>query len=185
MANKNRKYNPNNRNGRQTQSAPRSITVKDKKRELVRERVHSDPVKSKGMRALFLAVCAILLSRAALFVYELVYYSYSDIGIGVVSNLLLLPLLIILYMANDGNRGLLSVTAISAVVRIIYLFSSVYPEVEKFGGSTAFVAVYAAVMALQFIMSVLALSMPSTDAYSKEMQKINFELRNYILNSRR
>ena len=104
MANKSRKYNSSNRSGRQNQSTARPITVRDKKRELIRQRIHSDPVKSRGMRALFVVVCALLLARAALFVYELIYYSYFGIEISVVSNLLLLPLLIILYMVTYINN---------------------------------------------------------------------------------
>ncbi|MBR2466078.1 MAG: hypothetical protein IKB38_04000 [Clostridia bacterium] len=182
MANnkKRKNYGSNNSSG-----TARPITVKEKKKQLIKERIHSDPVKSRGMRALGIIVSAILLSRIALFIYELAYYAYLGLSVGVISNLLLLPLLLILFMAHDGNRGLLAVSAVSAVVRIIYLFSSTYPALEGLSGSGVFVAAYAVIMAAQFIMSVTALSMPSTDAYSKEMQKINYELRSSLMNGTR
>ncbi len=187
MANnkKRKNYGPNNHSGGTGRSASHPITVKEKKKQLIKERIHSDHAKSRGMRALGIIVSAILLSRAALFIYELAYYAYLGLSVGVVSNLLLLPLLLILFMAHDGNRGLLAVTAVSAVVRIIYLFSSVYPVLEGLSGSGVFIAVFTVIMAAQFIMSVTALSMPSADAYSKEMQKINYELRAGLMNSAR
>lgn len=188
MANNKKRKNYNSNNSSRTgggQSGARPITVKEKKKQLIKERIHSDPHKSRGMRALGIIASSILLSRAALFVYELAYFAYLGRSVGVISNLLLLPLLLILFMVHDGNRGLLSITAVSAVIRIIYLFSSIYPAIEGLRGVGVFVAVYAALMAAQFIASVTALSMPSTDAYSKEMQKINYELRSGLMNGTR
>ncbi len=191
---KRRKFNSNNSHNRGNQNgfgrggrapATQTVTVKDKKRQLIRERIHPDDKKYAGMRALHIITLIILLSRLALFIYEMVFYSVNDLKIEVLSNILLLPLLIILFMVKDGNRGLIGICSVSAIVRMIYLFVSVYPDTEAAAGAAAFVAVYAVIMAVQFTASVLALSMPSADAYSKEMQKINMELRVLIMSGKR
>lgn len=100
------------------------------------------------------------------------------------SSILLLPLLVILFMAHDGNKPLVGICAVSAVARLIYLFASVYPSIGNRGGALVFITVYTAAMAAQFILSVVTLSMPTVDAYCKEMQKINFELRSHIITKR-
>ncbi len=190
---KRRKFNSNNAHNRGsssgryqrpgTQRTP--ITVREKKRQMIRERVLPDEEKRRGMRSLGLIVTVLLLLRAALFVYELVFYISNGVKVGVVSNLLLLPLILILFMVKDGNRGLIGICAVSAVVRMIVLFVSVYPSLEAIGGAVVFTAVYAVIMAVQFILSVVALSMPSTDAFAKEMQMINMEIRTLIMQNRR
>ncbi len=186
---KRRKFNSNNSHNGQRFGAPQRssapVTVRDKKKELIRKRIFTDEIKSRGMSALGIIVTAIMLSRAALFIYELAYYLSLGKSVNIISSILLIPLLLILYMVRDGNRGLVSITAISSIVRIIYLFVSMYPDLRASGGALVFVAVYAAVMAVQFILSVVALSMPSADAYSKEMQKINMEMRTIIMQNRK
>ena len=185
---KRKKFNSNNSHNKNKSFASGQrtspITVKEKKKQLIRERIHSDPQKSRGMSALGIIAAAIIISRAALLIYEIAYFAYIGQKINVVSSLLFLPLLLILYVVHDGNRGLIGICAVSAVVRMIYLFVSVYPSLEGQGAYLVFVAVYAFIMAAQFIMSVTALSMPSTDIYSKEMQKINMELRAAIIGRR-
>ncbi len=186
---KRKKFNSNNSHAgkrfRERASSAAPITVKDKKKELIRQRILSDGTKLRGMKALGIIVAAIILSRAALFIYELAYYISIGVKVNVFSNILLLPLLLILLMVKDGNRGLIGICSVSALVRLIYLFVSMYPALKSYGGAEAFVAVWAAVMAVQFILSVTALSMPSADLYSKEMQKINFEIRSLIMKSRK
>ncbi len=186
---KRRKFNSNNSHTGQRFGAPKQaaapVTVRDKKKELIKKRIFTDDVRSRGMKALGIIVSAIMLSRAALFIYELAYYLTAGESVNIISNILLLPLLLILYMVRDGNRGLIGICSASAVVRMIYLFTSMWPALKDFSGAAVFVALYAIVMAAQFIMSVIALSMPSTDAYCKEMQKINLEMRSLIMQNRK
>lgn len=176
---KRRNFNTSTRQNSESRSAP--VTLRDKKKELIKKRIHSDEKKSNGMRAAGIILAALMLTRVALFVYELIFSALAGLSINVISNLLLLPLLILVYMVHDGNRGLIGVCAASAIVRIIYLFTSVYPTLEGVSGGTAFLCVYLAVMALQFIMSTVVLSMPSIALYCEEMRKINYELRSHIV----
>ncbi len=183
---KHKRYNSNNSHRPQNQQAlRRTVTVRERKKELVRERIHKDVQKSRGMRAVGIILIAIMLSRLALFVFELVFFGIAGKEVSVVSNLLIIPLLLIVYMVHDGNRGLMSVTAISAVVRVIYLFAAVYPSLDGVCGGTAFVTAYLTVMALQFILSVVGLSMSNIKAYCDTMREVNLELRSNIINSRR
>lgn len=184
--------NNKKKNNRRSSSRPQgagsrqtaSVTVRERKKQLIRERIHKNEEKSRGMRSMGIIAATIMLSRAALFVYELAYFTATDAKINAVSNLLLLPLLLIVYMAHDGNRGLLGVTAISAATRVLFLFVSMYPEIEGKIGAPVFIGVYLTVMAAQFIMSVAAISMPKIGAYCEEMRKINTELRMNLMNGR-
>ena len=183
----NNKRPPYRKNGGGTRNTPTQrtpLTVRERKKQLIRERVHKDAAKSSGMRYLGVFVTLIMLSRVGLFIYELAYYGAIGEKVRVIANLLLLPLLLLIYMAHDGNRGLLSITAISAIVRVFNLFLSVYPAIEGKNGAVAFASVYLGVMALQFIISVIALSMPAIALYCAEMRRINFELRMNIVGRR-
>ncbi len=168
---------------RLARSAP-PLTLREKKKQLIRERIHSDTACARGMRAAGRTVAAIMIMRVALLIYEIAYYSAIGEKINIISCILLLPLIVLLLMAHDGNKPLIGIPAVSAVARLIYLFASVYPSIGEIRGAIVFVTVCAAVMAAQFILSVVMLYMPSVDIYCKEMQKINLELRSHIITKR-
>ena len=153
-----------------------AFNVKEKKRELIIERIDADSVASRGMRISRFAMLALLLLRLSLFIYELVYLPSVGLEVGVVSSLLLIPMLLILYMIYDGNKGLAGVLLISAVVRAVYLFASVYPTLPKDSAAGVYVGIYLFVMAFQFLSLVLVTAYAPCTLYFEKMQKINMDL---------
>ena len=139
---------------------------------MMAERIDTDPVAKRGMAVSRGTLLGLLILRLALFVFELVYCGIADAKVGVISNLLLLPFLMIIYMIYDGNKGLSSVLMISAIVRAVCLFSSL-PEGN---GANAYIGAYLAVMAYQFAVTLLMTSYGPAVAYFKKMQAINMEL---------
>ncbi|MBR2965250.1 MAG: hypothetical protein IKC34_01730 [Clostridia bacterium] len=150
--------------------------VKKKKRDMIKERIDTDPVALRGMRVSRAALLLLLLFRLVLLVFEIVYFSASELKIGVLSNLLLIPMLLILYMIYDGNKGLAGILMVSAVVRVIYLFSSVYPTLPDGVGADVYLGVYLFVMAFQFAAIILMTAYAPAVAYFDKMQAINMEV---------
>ena len=150
--------------------------IKERKRRLIIERIDSDPIARRGMAVTKVTLLILLLLRLILFVFEIVYFNASGLKVGIVSNLLLLPMLMIVYMIYDGNKGISVILLISAVVRAIYLFGSVYPTLPTDNGADLYVGVYLFVMAYQFAVTLLmTVYVPST-VYFGKMQAINMEL---------
>ena len=150
--------------------------VKKKKRDMMRDRIDTNPIATRGMRVSRTALLLLLLFRLILFVFEVVYFSASDLQIGVVSNLLLIPMLLILYMIYDGNKGLAGILMVSAVIRVIYLFASVYPTLPDGAGASIYLGVYLFVMAFQFVSIILMTAYAPCVAYFNLMQSINMEV---------
>lgn len=156
--------------------AASNFDVKHLKRKMIAERIDTDPVARRGMAVTRGTLLGLLFLRLGLFVFEMIYYSTAELEIRVVSNLLLLPLLVLLYMIYDGNRGISTLLLISAAVRAVWLFSSVYPTLPAGGGANAYMGVYLAVMAYQFAVTLLMTAYNPSIAYFNKMQSINMEL---------
>lgn len=152
------------------------FNVKHKKRDMIKERIDTDPMLARGMRVSKVALLLLLLLRVILFIVETVYFGASNLKVDVVSNLLLIPMLFILYMIYDGNKGLAGVLAIFAIVRVIYLFSAVYPTLPTDSGAGIFVGLYLFVMAFQFVAIILMTAYTPCVKYFEKMQGINMEL---------
>ena len=150
--------------------------VKQYKRKLIAERIDTDPVAKRGMAVSRTTLLGLVFLRLALFVYEIIYYSIAHISLNVVSTLLLPLMLMIAYMVYDGNKGIASVLMISAVVRAIWLFASVYPTLPAGGGANAYIGIYLAVMAYQFSVTLLMTAYAPAVAYFSKMQTINMEV---------
>jgi hypothetical protein len=150
--------------------------IKERKRRLIIERIDSDPIARRGMAVTKATLLILLLLRLILFVFELVYFNASGIKVGIVSNLLLLPMLMIVYMIYDGNKGISGILLIAAVVRVIYLFASVYPTLPVDNGANVYVGVYLFVMAYQFAVTLLMTVYAPSVLYFCKMQAINMEL---------
>lgn len=150
--------------------------VKTYKRKLIAERIDTDPVARHGMAVSRAALLALVFLRLALFVFELVYFNAAELKVGIVSNLLLLPMLMIVYMIYDGNRGISSVLMISAIVRAIWLFATVYPTLPEESVANVYLGAYLAVMAYQFVATMLMTVYAPATAYFEKMQGINMEL---------
>ena len=153
-----------------------SINIKEKKRRLIIERIDSDPVARRGMKVTRSTLLILLLLRALLFIYELIYCNMVGLEVGLVSNLLLIPMLLIVYMVYDGNRGISGVLMIAAVVRAVNLFSTVYPILPTDTGANVYMGVYLFIMAYQFAVTLLMTAYPPSNAYFAKMQSINMEL---------
>ena len=150
--------------------------VKTYKRKLIAERIDTDPVARRGMAVSRAALLALVFLRLALFVFELVYFNAAELKVGIISNLLLLPMLMIVYMIYDGNRGISSVLMISAIVRAIWLFATVYPTLPEESVANVYLGIYLAVMAYQFVSTMLMTVYAPATAYFEKMQGINMEL---------
>ena len=153
-----------------------SINIKEKKRRLIIERVDSDPIAKRGMKVTRSTLLILVLLRALLFVYELIYFNMAGVEVGVISNLLLIPMLLIVYMVYDGNRGISGILMIAAVVRAINLFATVYPTLPTDVGANVYMGVYLFVMAYQFAVTLLMTAYAPSVAYFAKMQSINMEL---------
>ena len=129
------------------------------------------------------SVLTIFFARLALFIFELAYFPAKGLSVSVLSNILLLPLFLILYMIYDGNKGIASIPALSAVVRIIVYFAATFEDVSEAGGNL-YTGIFIGVMVLQFLVSVLVSAATKCQAYFTVMQKINFQVQKEFLNSR-
>ncbi len=157
------------------------MTINERKKRLIKEGLQKSEAAMSGMRTVLFSVLTVIVLRLAFLLYELIYFSSADVKISVISELLLLPLMLVLYMVYDGNRGLASVTFISAAVRIIYLFADVYSTLPKGTGANIYMAVYIAVMAVQIILSVLLTTSKRCGEYFALRQRVNMQIRNEML----
>lgn len=157
-------------------AASSNMDVKHVKRKMIAERIDTDPVARRGMAVTRGTLLGLLFLRLALFAFEMIYYSTAGLEIRLVSNLLLLPLLILIYMIYDGNRGVSTLLLVSAIVRAVWLFSSVYPTLPLGVGANAYIGSYLAVMAYQFAVTLLMTAYNPSIAYFGKMQSINMEL---------
>jgi hypothetical protein len=160
------------------------MTVKDRKKQLVKEMVHTSPTASSGMKLASILILLIIGLRLIHAVYEIVFFSMCDVKISIFYYLFILCEFFILYMVYDGNKGLGSVIMIAAFIRIIYYFSSVYPLLSENTGTAVFTAVYITVMLFQFVASILLSENAKCKEYFNIMQRINFKIRGEMMNKK-
>ena len=153
------------------------MTVRDRKKQLVQEMVHTSDKAKKGMKLTSILIMLIIAVRIIHAVYEIVFFSMSGVRGSFVSYLFILLGILTLYMVYDGNKALASVTMISAFVRIIYYFSSFYSTLPETQGTAVFTGIYITVMLFQFVASILLTENPSCKEYFNIMQRINFKIR--------
>ena len=154
-------------------AATKGFDVKHYKRKLIAEYIDTDPVTKRGMAVSRTTLLGLVFLRLALFIFELIYYSIANVSLNVISTLLLPLMLMIAYMVYDGNKGIASVLMISAVVRALWLFSSVYPTLPEGGGANVYIGIYLAVMAYQFAVTLLMTAYGPCITYFSTMQVIN------------
>ena len=157
-------------------AATKGFDVKRYKRKLIIEQIDTDPVAKRGMAVSRTTLLGLVFLRLALFIFEVIYYSIANVSVNVISTLLLLPMLMIAYMVYDGNKGIASVLMISAVVRALWLFSSVYPTLPEGGGANVYIGIYLAVMAYQFAVILLMTAYGPCITYFSTMQVINTQV---------
>ncbi len=158
------------------------MNIRSRKKQLIFEKIRSNKKIDAGRRIVLFSVSAILLFRLILFFFELAYFSAKGISVSILSNVLLLPLMLILYMIYDGNKGIASIPAISAVIRIVVYFSSTHAQVSEAGGNL-YTGLLIAVMVLQFATSVLVSAASKCQDYFTAMQGINLQIQKEFLNS--
>ena len=154
----------------------KGFDVKQYKRKLIAEYIDTDPVTKRGMAVSRTTLLGLVFLRLALFVYEIVYYSIANLSLNVVSALLLPVMLMIAYMVYDGNKGIASVLMISAVVRALWLFSSVYPTLPAGDGANVYIGIYLIAMAYQFAVTLLMTAYGPCITYFSTMQVINTQV---------
>ena len=157
-------------------AATKGFDVKRYKRKLIIEQIDTDPVAKRGMAVSRTTLLGLVFLRLALFIFEVIYYSIANVSLNVISTLLLLPMLMIVYMVYDGNKGISSVLMVSAVVRALWLFASVYPTLPEGGGANVYIGIYLTVMAYQFAVTLLMTAYAPAIAYFNKMQTINMQV---------
>ena len=65
---------------------------------------------------------------------------------------------------------------VSAVVRALWLFASVYPTLPEGGGANIYIGIYLVVMAYQFAVTLLMTAYAPAIAYFNKMQTINMQV---------
>ena len=160
------------------------MDIKARKKALIKEMLEKNPTTAVGRKLVLGAVLAVFLLRAALFVFELVFYSVNELELSVISNLLLLPLFLILYMVYDGNRGISPILAIAAVVRVAIYFSGTVETISKTPYGNAYTAVFLTVMILQFAITILISYASKCQDYFKHIQAVNFQIQKEFMGSR-
>ena len=156
------------------------MTVNQRKHELKKKYVDQNEILAAGRRAVLLSVLIIFFARIAFFIFELAFFAAKGITVSIISNLLILPLCLILYMIYDGNKGLSPILSLSAIVRVIVHFATVHDEVIKAGGGI-YTGVLIGIMVLQFLVSVIISVPAKSQAYFKVMQKINLTVQKEFL----
>ena len=157
-------------------AAAKGFDVKRYKRKLIIEQIDTDPVAKRGMAVSRTTLLGLVFLRLALFIFEVIYYSIANVSLNVISTLLLLPMLMIVYMVYDGNKGISSVLMVSAVVRALWLFASVYPMLPEGGGANVYIGIYLVVIAYQFAVTLLMTAYAPAIAYFNKMQTINMQV---------
>lgn len=159
------------------------MDIKQRKKQLINERVLKSAATNRGRRAVSRSVIAIFLLRLVLFILDVALLPTEGIRVGAVSHIFSALLLLVLYMIFDGNKGLTSLISISAIVRVIVYFSGIHHEVIR-AGLGVYTGVFIAVMLLQFLISVLISSATVAQGYFKVMQEINLQLRKEMIGKR-
>ena len=157
-------------------AATKGFDVKRYKRKLIIEQIDTDSIAKRGMAVSRTTLLGLVFLRLALFIFEVIYYSIANVSLNVISTLLLLPMLMIVYMVYDGNKGISSVLMVSAVVRALWLFASVYPTLPEGGGANIYIGIYLVVMAYQFAVTLLMTAYAPAIAYFNKMQTINMQV---------
>lgn len=157
------------------------MDIKTRKKNLIDEMKKNDTAAAEGRRIVSASVLAIFFLRTALFVFELIVYSSCELELGVLSNVLLLPLFLILYMIYDGNKGISSIPIISAIIKIAVYFTGDFSQLSDFPLGNAYTAVFLAVMVLQFAIALLVSYASKCQAYFKKIQAINFQIQKEFL----
>lgn len=159
------------------------MDIKQRKKQLINERVFKCEAVNRGRRAVSRSVIAIFLLRLVLFILDVALLPAKGIRVGAVSHIFSALLILVLYMIFDGNKGLSAIPAISAIVRALIYFSGIHPEVME-AGLGVYTGVFIAVMLLQFLISVLISSATVAQGYFKVMQEINLQLRKEMIGKR-
>ena len=159
------------------------MDIKQRKKQLINERVFKCETVNRGRRAVSRSVLAIFFLRLVLFILDVALLPRGEIKVGAISHVFSALLLLVLYMIFDGNRGLTSLLSISAIVRVIVYFSGIHAEVIE-AGLGVYTGIFLAVMLLQFLISVLISSATVSQSYFKVMQEINLQLRKEMIGKR-
>ncbi len=160
------------------------MNIKQRKKELIRQYIHKNPEKLMGMKMTSRLVILLFSVRILLFIYEAIFFGVSRVPFETVSNLLLLPYFVLLYMIFDGNKSMASITFLSAIIRVIYLFSSTFNKLPENTASYVFIGVAIFVYLIQAICSLIINSSKACEIYSSEMKKINIKLQSEFLSKR-
>ena len=156
------------------------MTVMQRKKQLIHERVDSNPDAVKGLKITRAITLAIILTRLALTVYDIVFLLNASLPLPVLSYVAFGLGLIVCYLFIDGNRIMGYVLLIAAVVRALYHLASVFPILPEGAASVAFTVITLAVLALQAVLAIIPNVNKKCLCYAVEMQKINYAMQDEL-----
>ena len=159
-----------------------AFDIKKRKRELIKKNIKSVPLVAGGEKITRVLVIIMLLLRAALLLFEIIYSSVTGTETSIWSHLLFIPFVIVVFMMYDGNKAFVYIPMISAPIRLVYHFSAVLPVILPEGGISAVTIFSLIVLASQFFFSIVLSASTKCDVYFSTMQKINLKLRSEMIN---
>lgn len=161
-----------------------SFNVGQRKKELLREYIAESPLAARGQVLVKRLTLALALLRTALVIFDVIYLEVQSVSPSVWSNLLALPLLLILYMIYDGNKGLVYIVMISAPARMIYLFTVTVPSFTA-PEVNVYIVITILVLALQFFFAIFMSASNRCDMYFAARQKVNMKIRAEMMAGRK
>ncbi len=154
--------------------------IKARKRQLIAENIDSSSLAKKGRINAKISVLVILITRIAFLVFDCIYLAVINADNNIWLQLLILPLIILLYMIYDGNKAMSYIIMISAAARMIYHFTTIIPALPT-EGITFYTIIYLIVFEIQFALAVFLSASPKCDIYFTAMQKINIKIRSEMI----
>ncbi len=154
--------------------------IKKRKKQLIEENILSSPLASAGKKRVTLSVIVIFFTRLFFLIFDNIYLGVAGGENNIWIQLLILPLMLILYMIYDGNKALVYIPMISAPLRLIYHFTAILPTLPT-EGVTAYTCIYLLVFITQFAFAIFMSASSRCDTYFTAMQKVNLKLRGEML----
>ncbi len=154
--------------------------IKKRKKELIQENILSAPFAANGRKRVTISILTILILRFVFLIFDNIYLGVVGGENNIWIQLLILPLILVLYMIYDGNRAMVYTLMISAPLRLIYHFTVILPSLPT-EGVTTYTIIYMTVFEIQFGFAIFMSASSRCETYFTTMQKINLKLRAEML----
>jgi hypothetical protein len=156
-----------------------------RKAALLREYLEENKDARTGRRLISLSLIIIFILRTAITVFEIPVFIIAQKPINLTAILLFIPLIMVLYVINNGTKGFAYVILISAAARLILYFSLVYGAMPESDLTLAYSLSLFFILLLQFLLSLLIILAPKCDLCFTAMQRINIKVHGEIMLSQK